>query len=169
MLDREYRAVKERDALVLDGDNNLFGETHVPYDQLGLNSMFIYGHVQKLWRQPRDMTLGLSLGLRAGYHDIHLDNADADYKGASDYDSNQIVIKGTYAWNLLEQEFWGKSRDFRLELDAAHRWNNSNLENVFPDPDLNRWSIRLGLKYRDNFGLLRFSLLYTTTNEELWQ
>ena len=114
-------------------------------------------------------TLALGFGGRLGDHHLKV-RPRAGYTGPTeDFRSHQIFAKALYAKNLFNRRFWGKKRDFRMEIETQFTGNRSSLKGLFPDADHNRFQFRVGVSGRDNFGLWRFSLIYLSTNEELWQ
>ena len=156
-LDREYRDVANDDPLV-------------PYERMRVNNFHYYLEAEKYWERSNDQTLALGFLARSGYHKIAVrERAGHMVTTYPDYDSSKVRLKGLYARNLLQRKLWGKERDFRMEAEFTMEVNRSSLENVFPDPDFERFKARFSIVGRDNFGFLRFSVVYRSTNEELWQ
>lgn len=163
-LDREIRNVNDQGE-----PGGFLYQNRVPYQELKVDGFTWDLIAQKYWARPFDTTFGLEAGVRVGQHNIDVTNPDPDYLPAQDYDSSRWHIRGLTAWNLWEFYFWGNERDFRFEFEAGVWFNRSSLEGVFPDPDYTRSTLKLSLTSRDNRGLFRLTLVYSTEQEELWQ
>ena len=154
LLDREFR----------DPDNN----DPVGYEELDVNNAYFFLSGQKFWEFRPNYTLGFGFLGRMGDSNLDVVNPQPGFE-AQDYRSGKISLSVLTARNLLDVPLFGKSRDFRLEAELGYERNTSDLEFAFPPTDFNRYKLRLGVMGRDNHGLVRLSLVYLSTNEELWQ
>ncbi len=158
LLDREFR----------DASND---DPNLAYDRLTANNYYSQISGQTYWEYRPDRTLSLGFLARTGRIDLSADSNDPNFVYPRSYDVHKIGLSLMHGRNLLDVKFFGRDRDFRLEEEVTFDTNRTTVwENVDNEDNwFNRITARLSISTRDEYGLVRLSLVYLSDNEELWQ
>lgn len=112
-----------------------------------------------------------SLGLALFANQTRFDIKNRPRNGSEldlNYTSSHARLEVSWARNHLGRVFFKKPRDFRYSVHVGVERNEGDLGDVIPEQDYTRSYVEAAIMGADGRGLVRFSLRYSTTNQELW-